>query len=119
MVDDANGDLLVSLDVLQQRSVACLVAAAFEHQDIAVHLEKIGQRTCVARPVPVEALLVRITPAGMRPDLGVDALYLAVECGGVKLEVAVAAGWPGVAAEMMHRLLDLDDGTARGREFPV
>src|SRR5437773_2994224 len=119
MVDDADGNLLVSLDVLQQRCIACLIAAAFEHQDIAVHREEIGQRACVARPVPVEALLVRIAPAGMRPDLGVDALDLAVECGGVKLKVAVTARWLCVAVEMMHRLLDLDDGTARRREFPV
>src|SRR4030095_7228094 len=36
------------------------------------------QRALVARHLPVHALLVRIAPAGVHPDLGVDAHELAV-----------------------------------------
>ena len=74
------------------------------------------QGALVARHLPIDTLLVGIAPAGVHPDLGVDAGELAVEGFGLEFELGVGAVGPGRQA-MMARLLDLDHRAAGGGQF--
>jgi hypothetical protein len=80
-------------------------------------LQEIGQGALVTRRLPVDALLIGITPAGVNPDLSVDTNELPVKRLGEKLQVSVGAVGPG-RAPVVRRLFDLDEGTASGGEFP-
>src|SRR6516165_4975013 len=71
MVDNADADLLVGPDVLEQMQVLPVRARAFEGQYIAVELQQVRQSAFVTRHFPMNALLIRISPAGMHPDLGI------------------------------------------------
>jgi hypothetical protein len=64
MVDDADGDLLVGLDVLEERQVLPVRAGAFDRQDIAGEPQQMGQGTLVARHFPMDA------PSGTAADWG-------------------------------------------------
>src|SRR5258707_15864150 len=72
------------------------------------------QRSLVARHLPMYALLVRIAPAGMHPDLGVDAGKLAVERLGEELQIGVRA-LGLLRAHMGRRVPDPDPTAAWGR----
>jgi hypothetical protein len=72
-----------------------------------MQLEEIRQGTLVARGLPVDTLLIRIAPAGVDPDLGVDADELTVKCLGEKLQVGVGAVGPG-RASVMRWFFDLN-----------
>ena len=74
------------------------------------------QGALVARRLPVHALLVRIAPARVHPDLGVDPDELAIECLGQELEIGIRAVRPR-GASVVRRLLDLDEGAAGGGQL--
>src|SRR5271155_552861 len=74
------------------------------------------QGALVAGDLPIDALLIGIAPAGVYPDLRIDAGELAVEGLGLELEIGVAAVGAGREA-MVARLLDLDHRAAGGRQF--
>jgi len=61
----------------------------------------------------VQRLLIRVAPAGVQPDLRIDAGDLAVDRLGEELEILVVGGAIG-AGDVVLRLLDLDDATAGG-----
>src|ERR1700736_3647149 len=79
VVDYADADLLVGLDVFEQMQVLPVRARAFDRQYVAVELQQMRQRAFIARHLPMDPLLIGIAPAGMNPDLGVDADQLAIE----------------------------------------
>src|ERR1700736_6249012 len=91
VVDHADADLLVGLDVFEQMQILPIRARAFDRQYIAVELQQMRQRALVTRHFPMDALLIGIAPAGMNPNLGVDADELTIELLGEKLEIGIAA----------------------------
>src|SRR5438046_464800 len=103
--------ILVGPMLREERQVLAIATGALEGDDVGVELQQIRQRALVARRLPVHALLVRIPPAGMNPDLDVDADELAVERLGQELEVGVGAIGARRAA-VVGRLLDLDQRAA-------
>src|ERR1043166_917308 len=111
VVDDADGDLLVGLDVLEQPEILPIRAGTFDRQYIAVELQQVRQSTFVARHLPMHALLIGIAPAGMHPDLRVDAGQLAIELLGEELEIGIAAVRL-LGAHVLARLLHLDQRAA-------
>ena len=116
VVDDADADLLVGLVFGEERQVLAVIAGAFEGDDVAIELQQIGQGALVARHLPIDPLLIGIAPAGVHPDLGIDAGELAVERLGLEFELGLGAVGPGRQA-MMARLLDLDHRAAGGGQF--
>jgi len=94
VTDHTDADLLVGPVLAEEREVAPVRAGAFEGDHVAVELEQMRQRALVARHLPVHALLVRIAPAGVHPDLGVDARELAVERQRQELEIGVGTVRP-------------------------
>src|SRR5205807_790186 len=93
----------------RRRARAPLVgqARAFDRQDIAVELQQVWQSAFVTRHLPMHALLVRIAPAGMHPNLSVHAGQLSVEGRGKELEVGIRA-LRLLSAHVVRRLLHLD-----------
>src|SRR5260370_22040680 len=79
VTDHADADLLVGLVLREQRQILAVARGAFEGDDVAVQLQQMRQGALVARHVPIDALLVRIAPAAMYPDLGIDPGELAGE----------------------------------------
>ena len=71
------------------------------------------QSAFVTRHFPMYALLIRIAPAGMHPDLSVHAGELAIECLGEELEIGIRAVWL-LGAHMVRRFLHLDQWAAGG-----
>ena len=65
----------------------------------------------VAGNLPIDALLVRIAPAGMHPDFGIHADKLAVERLGEEFEVCLGTVGPQ-RASVMRRFLHLDQRAA-------
>jgi hypothetical protein len=61
----------------------------------------------------MDALLIRIAPAGMHPDLGVHAGELAIECLSQEREIGIRAVRL-LSAHVVRRLLHLDQRAAGG-----
>jgi hypothetical protein len=80
---------------------------AFNRQYITVELQQLRQSAFVTRHFPMYTLLIRITPAGMHPDLGIHANELAIECLGEELEIGIRAVWL-LGAHMVRRFLQLN-----------
>src|SRR5262249_42392654 len=116
MVHHADADLLVGPVLPEQMEIPTVRAGALERDHVAIELEQMGQRPLVARRLPVHALLVRVAPAGVHPDLGVDAFELAVERLRQELELGVGAV-RACRAAVMRGLLDLDQRTARSGQL--
>src|SRR5207247_10155655 len=113
---NGGGDLLVGAVVFEQRQVAPFRGRAFERQHVGVRRQQVRQRALVGRPLPVQRLLVGIAPAGVQPDLGVDAGDLPVDGLGEKLQILVGGGAVG-AGDVVLRLLDLDHAAPGGRDL--
>ena len=114
VVDNADADLLVGPDVLEQMQILSVRTRAFESQYITVELQQVRQSAFVTRHFPMDALLIRITPASMHPDLGIHVDELAIERLGEELEIGIRAIWL-LGAHMMRRFLHLDERAAGSR----
>src|SRR5215475_1113576 len=64
----------------------------------------------------MDTLLIRITPAGMHPDLGIHVDELPVERLGEELEIGIRAIWL-LGAHMMRRFLHLDQRATGSRHI--
>ena len=113
---DADGDLLVGPVLAEEREVAPARRRALEREHVGVGGEEIGERALVRGALPVERLLVRVPPARVEPDLGLDAPDLAVEGVGEELEVGVGRA-PVDGGAVVARLLHLDHPAPGGRHL--
>jgi hypothetical protein len=73
VVDDAEHDLLVSHDPADRLEIAGARGAGFEGQRVGIDLIERLQSRLVALHVAEDALLCRVTPAGVAPHLGLAA----------------------------------------------
>src|SRR5438552_9537534 len=116
VADHADADLLLRRVLAEEREMLAVTALALEGDKVGVELQEMRQGALVARRLPVHALLVRIAPARVHPDLGVDPDELAIECLGQELEIGIRAVRPR-GASVVRRLLDLDEGAAGGGQL--
>src|SRR5271170_726364 len=89
-----SGEIYSSAFRISPATYSAVARGAFEGDDVGLELQQMGQGALVARHFPIDALLIGIAPAGMHPDLGVDAGELPVERLGLKLELGIAAVGP-------------------------
>ena len=114
MVDDADDDLLV-LDHLADRfQIARTRRAGFESDGVAVQSVERGQRRLIALHVLEDALLARIAPTGVAPDLclGAQALHRVVKDADEIVDVEPAEGLAAHRHHVNLRLFHLDHRTA-------